>query len=107
MRFILSRNIVCGNALSLKAVDENGNDTTEPIIFSEWSFVGTYLLQRLDFRFDKKLSGDYEAKNKEEKKKKKLEPRQMNLLEEESSEDNDEPIARYVCDYRRVQNYGN
>lgn len=30
VRFILSRNIVCGNALSLKVVDENGNDTDEP-----------------------------------------------------------------------------
>lgn len=39
VRFILSRNIVCGNALSLKVVDENGIDTEEPIIFSEWAFV--------------------------------------------------------------------
>ena len=37
-RFILSLNIVCGNALSLRCVDENQHDTSEPIIFSEWSF---------------------------------------------------------------------
>ncbi len=48
VRFILSRNIVCGNALSLKAVDENGEDTDEPIVFSEWSFVtGTKMQRRI------------------------------------------------------------
>ncbi len=34
VRFIFSRNIVCGNALSLKQVDAEGNDTAEPIVFS-------------------------------------------------------------------------
>lgn len=36
VRFILSRNIVCGNALTLKCVDENCNDTEQDIVFSEW-----------------------------------------------------------------------
>lgn len=35
MRYVLGRNIPTGNALSLKAVGENGADTDEPIIFSE------------------------------------------------------------------------
>ena len=39
VRFVLSRNILCGNALSLMCVDENTNDTATPIIFSEWEFV--------------------------------------------------------------------
>ena len=39
VRFILYRNIVCGNALSLMRVDENQQDTGEPIVFSEWAFV--------------------------------------------------------------------
>lgn len=73
VRFILSRNIVCGNALSLKEVDESGNDTEEPIVFSEWSFVMGSKMQRKDYRFDKLLAGDYEpqaggTKKKEEKK---------------------------------------
>ena len=34
VRFILSRNIVCGNSLSLKEVDENGNDTD--ISYRDW-----------------------------------------------------------------------
>ena len=61
IRFILSRNIVCGKALSLKTVDENGNDTDKPIVFSEWSFVMGTKLQRKDFRFNKLLAGDYES----------------------------------------------
>ena len=52
VRFILKRNIVCGNALTLKCVDENGNETGEPIIFSEWSFVTGIQMKRRDFRFD-------------------------------------------------------
>lgn len=51
VRFILSRNIVCGNALTLKCVDENGNDTDEPIIFSEWAFITGSMLQRSDYTF--------------------------------------------------------
>ena len=34
IRFILERNIVCGNALTLMTVDENGKDTDAPITFS-------------------------------------------------------------------------
>lgn len=37
-KYILDRNIVCGNALSLCCVDENQKDTGVPIVFSEWSF---------------------------------------------------------------------
>ena len=51
VRFILSRNIVCGNALSLMCVDENRQDTEEPIVFSEWAFVTGYQLQRSDYTF--------------------------------------------------------
>ena len=58
VRFILSRNIVCGNALSMKEVDDEGNDTEEPIIFSEWTFVMGNKMQRKDYRFDKLLAGD-------------------------------------------------
>jgi hypothetical protein len=34
-KFILSRNIVCGNALNLCCVDEKDIDTNEPIFSSE------------------------------------------------------------------------
>ena len=52
VRFIFSRNIVCGNALSLMCVDENGNDTEEPIVFSEWAFVTGSQIQRKDYTFE-------------------------------------------------------
>lgn len=58
VRFILSRNIVCGNALTLKCVDENGNDTDEPIIFSEWAFITGSMLQRSDYTFAELLDDD-------------------------------------------------
>ena len=52
-KFILSKNIVCGNALSLMCVDENQQDTAEPIIFSEWTFpFNDFRIKRRDFRLD-------------------------------------------------------
>lgn len=52
VRFILSRNILCGNALTLKQVDSQGKDTEQPIIFSEWSVVLGSTVKRRDFRLD-------------------------------------------------------
>ena len=50
--FILSRNILCGNTLSMKQVNENAEDIDLPIIVSEWSFVTGDQIQRKDYRFD-------------------------------------------------------
>ncbi len=63
VQFILKRNIVCGNALSLKKVDGHGRDTDEPIVFSEWAFVTEGNLQRSDYTFDKLLEGDAPARD--------------------------------------------
>ncbi|MCC6103349.1 MAG: SAM-dependent DNA methyltransferase, partial [Olegusella sp.] len=52
IRYVLERNILNGNALSLKAVDERGADTDKPIIFSEWSVVLDDKVKRRDFRLD-------------------------------------------------------
>ena len=60
VRFVLSRNILCGNALSLKQVDGNGGDTDEPIIFSEWSMVTGSMMKRRDYRLDEMLDGHTE-----------------------------------------------
>ena len=46
-RYILKRNIVHGDVLSLKTVGEN----PRPIIFSEWSLVKGSLLKRRNFAF--------------------------------------------------------
>lgn len=47
IRFILERNILWGDALSLKQVD----DKKEPIVFSEWSLVNGSKIKRRDFQF--------------------------------------------------------
>ena len=47
VRYILERNIIHGDALSLTTVGGN----TKPIVFSEWSPVNGSLLKRRDFTF--------------------------------------------------------
>lgn len=109
VRFILSRNIVCGNTLTLKVVDENGSDTDEPIIFSEWAFIMGDKIQRRDFRFDKLLAGDYEPKAKKKRKKSADdETGQLNILSalEEKPSDEGELLTTYITDYRRIHEYG-
>lgn len=51
-RYILSQNIICGNALSLKKVDSKQQDTDSPIIFAEWSVVMGNKIKRRDYRLD-------------------------------------------------------
>lgn len=47
VRLILSRGIICGNALTLMCVDPEGSETQDPIVFSEWSFpTGTRMLRK-------------------------------------------------------------
>jgi len=107
VRFIFSRNIVCGNALSLKKVDAQGQDTDEPIVFSEWSFVTGFNLQRKDYTFDKLLEGD-EAR-KDVFSKRKPEPVQGSLIngtQENPPDDEGVFLKQYITHYRRVQEYG-
>lgn len=47
IRYILERNIIHGDALSLKSVGDN----PRPIVFSEWSPVNGSMLKRRDFTF--------------------------------------------------------
>ena len=99
-RFILSRNIVCGNALSLRCVDENGNDTAEPIVFSEWAFITGTQMQRKDYTFDELLNGDDNAKKKKAKKE------QLTLFNEPQPDEEGKFLKQYISDYRRVQDNG-
>ena len=52
VRFILNRNIIWGDSLSLQTVGEN----PRPIIFSEWSPVNGSMIKRRDFAFHELLS---------------------------------------------------
>ncbi len=52
IKYILERNIICGDALTLNTVGEN----QKPIVFSEWSPVNGSMIKRRDFTFRALLS---------------------------------------------------
>jgi hypothetical protein len=54
IKFILSRNIIWGDALTLKTVD----DKHEPIVFSEWSSVNGKMIKRRDFTYGNLLEAE-------------------------------------------------
>ena len=105
VNYILSKNILCGNALTLMCVDENQKDTDTPIIFPEWSLLGAKLKRR-DFRLDVMLkAGDKPNRG------------QSSMFEEDiykylsvnpvTGELMAEPICEYPpVHYRRVQENG-
>lgn len=101
VRFILSRNIVCGNALTLMCVDEEGHDTCKPIVFSEWSFITGTMMQRKDYTFDELLNGDSSKKSP-------VQEEQLMFDVIDTPEPNPEGkfLAQYITDYRRVQENG-
>jgi len=91
VRFILKKNILCGDALTLRQADGS------PIIFAEWSFVTGNQIKRRDFVLDELLNGHSE---------------QMTLdmvgweYDEEVQAFIPAPIREFpLTDYRRVQDY--
>lgn len=54
VRYILSRNILHGDALTMETLEG------DPIIFSEWSLVSGNMMKRRDYRFDELLAGQQE-----------------------------------------------
>lgn len=50
VKFILTKNILCGDALSMKDIFGN------PITFAEWAFVKGSLVQRRDFKYEQLVS---------------------------------------------------
>lgn len=94
VKFILEKNIVCGNALTLCCVDENGKDTDKPIIFSEWAFITGSMLQRSDYTFAELLAKD-ESDTKT----------QTSFLDKDTDSEG-VFLKKYVSHYRRVQENG-
>ena len=94
IRFILSKNIVCGNALTLHEVDENGNDTEDPILFSEWGFVTGPQLSRSEYTFDEILKQNENPKQ------------DANVQESLFGNNNGEGkfVHRSVMNYKRLKN---
>jgi len=60
MHYILARNIVHGDALTLQTVGEN----PKPIVFPEWSLVNGSLIKRRDFAFHELLPTDVAKESK-------------------------------------------
>lgn len=56
VRYILSVNILCGDALTMR------QDDGQPIIFAEWSFIDGSLVKRRDFRLDKLIEVNEKAR---------------------------------------------
>ena len=52
IKYILKRNIIWGDALTLNTVD----DKPRPIVFSEWSLVNGSMIKRRDFTFQELIS---------------------------------------------------
>ena len=50
VKFILTKNILCGDALSMKDSSDN------PITFAEWAFVKGSLVQRRDFKYEQLIT---------------------------------------------------
>ena len=101
VRFILSKNIVCGNALTLMCVDERQNDTSRPLVFSEWTLpFNDFRIQRKDYSFAELLA----AGSGSDKFKKTGE---IDLFSGGLDGGSCEPILlkQYVFDYRRDDSY--
>ncbi len=96
IRFILSKNIVCGNALTLHEVDENGSDTENPILFSEWGFVTGPQLSRSEYTFDEIL--------KQNENPKKDQDGQESLFDNNNNGEG-KFVHRSVMNYKRLKDY--
>jgi len=57
LKFILSKNILCGDAINLTT--KNG----EPILFTEWSFIGELKVKRREYKFNDLLAYQPSKKN--------------------------------------------
>ena len=97
-KFIIHRNIINGNALTLMCVDTNGNDTKAPIVFSEWTLINGTQMQRSDYTMADLLLHNDTSK----------EDGMGNLfaLTEEQKEEGGIFLRRYITHYKKVQDYG-
>lgn len=87
--FILTRNILCGNTLSMKQVNEKAQDIDLPIIVSEWGFVTGDQMQRKDYRYDV-LVGDKLPNNE---------------LSEDYIKNERNYLRGYITSFKEVQKY--
>ena len=107
VKYILSKNILCGNALTLKCVDENQQDTETPIIFPEWSLILGTKLKRRDFRLDVMLKANDKPKERPSLFDIPEEIREFISINPVTKEYMAKPICEYPpVHYRKVQENG-
>ena len=99
-RFILEKNIVCGNALTLMQVDDQQQDTQYPIVFSEWTFpFNDAQMHRKDYTMAELLSASEQT---DEIKK----TGQMSLFANPDGEVEPTFLKEYIAHYRRLRENG-
>lgn len=100
--YILSQNILCGNALTLMQVDDQQQDTDKPIIFPEWSLLMGSKLKRRDFRLDVLLKANSKPEDQ-----KKLLPDELSKylsVNPVTGEYMPEPIKEYpAVHYKKIE----
>ena len=99
-RYILLHNIVCGNALTLMQVDEEQQDTKNPIVFSEWTFpFNDAQMHRKDYTMAELLAASEQT---EEIKK----TGQLSFFADENGEVDPTFLKEYIAHYRRLSENG-
>ena len=64
VKFILRRNIVCGNVLTLMCVDDQQQDMKKPVVFSEWTLpFNDTRIQRKDYTFAELMNASFIEKD--------------------------------------------
>ena len=117
IRYILERNIVCGNALSMKKVilkkdmseqDILSTDILEgdPIIFSQWSIAMGCNVKRRDFLFQEILRTGENKTKKKESKDTVLEQKTLDIEADMIESFIEQPVREYrAVHYMRLTDY--
>lgn len=102
-RYILEKNIICGNALTLHEVDEHGEDTGTPIIFSQWAFATGPMMKREDYTFEELLHQDDTQTEKRES-----EQMVLDLVSDDKQPNDEGTLIKIYppIHYRRLKEYG-
>jgi len=98
-KFILRKNILCGDTLTMLKNDGS------PIIFSQWDFVGNDNIKRRDFRLDELMKGGKDSVSDDYDQSEAV-PHSTFTYDEMSGTWMPDPIKEYrPTDYRRIADY--
>lgn len=101
-KFVLRKNILCGDTLTMKKADGS------PIIFAQWDLISGDNIKRRDFRLDELLEGGKDAKPEKSAQMTMddLTPHSTFTYDEMTGTWMPDPIKEYPpTDYRRITDY--